>query len=116
MRIIILGSGSFAREVYDWVQQTGHEVVGFFSGVTDRSKNELRSLPIYYPGDTIPENVQWIIGSGNTKAMKDMIQKISIQNVPAAPAIIHNSCIVGSNVQVGNGSIICPGCILTCDI
>lgn len=114
MKIVILGSGAFAREVYDWVLQSNHEVVGFFSG--KRSENtELRGLPIFYEPKKIPKDVFWIVGSGNPKFMLDMSSKVS-PYIEASPAIIHPSCVVGTNVKIGNGSIVCPGSVLTCDV
>lgn len=114
MKIVILGSGAFSREVYDWVKQSGHEVIGFFSGNVN-PEQELRGLPIYYDATKIPKDAQWIVGSGNPKAMLDMIGKVSSYIKPC-PAVIHPSCVVGTNVNIGPGSIVCPGCILTCDI
>ncbi|MFV3410580.1 acetyltransferase [Bdellovibrio bacteriovorus] len=114
MDIIVLGSGAFAREAYDWIQQSGHKVVGFFSG-RDNPATELRGLPIYYDPKLLPRSAGWIVGSGNTKAMREMVSKVDKFISPAC-AIVHPSCVTGSNVKVGRGSVVCPGSILTCDI
>ncbi|KYG64718.1 hypothetical protein AZI86_10940 [Bdellovibrio bacteriovorus] len=114
MKIVILGSGAFSREVYDWVTQAGYQVVGFFNGRTS-PETSLRGLPIFYEAEKIPKDAQWIVGSGNPKAMVDMIEKVR-GHISACPAVVHPSCVVGSNVNIGEGSIVCPGSVLTCDI
>lgn len=113
-KIIILGSGAFAREAFDWITQSGYSVAGFFSGIKDDALS-LRELPIYYSADEVPLGLKWIVGSGNQIAINAMVNVLKDKISPAHP-IIHSSCILGSNVFVGNGSIICPGCIITCDV
>ncbi len=113
-KIIILGSGAFAREAFDWITQSGHCVAGFFSGVKDDALS-LRGVPIYYAVDEVPLDLKWIVGSGNQVAINAMVNLLKDKISPSRP-IIHNSCILGSNVSIGNGSIICPGCIITCDV
>lgn len=114
MKIVILGTGSFAREVYDWVSHSGHEVVGFFSGKMSTLQT-LREKPIFYNPEEIPKDVFWVVGSGSPFAMKDMADKVS-PYIKGASAIVHPSCIIGTKVSIGDGSIVCPGSILTCDI
>ncbi|WP_374001696.1 NeuD/PglB/VioB family sugar acetyltransferase [Bdellovibrio bacteriovorus] len=114
MGVIILGSGSFAREVYDWATAANKEVIGFFSGVLAEQKT-LRGLPIYYDVNLVPTGSTWIIGTGNPKAMLAM-RKLVDGRIPPSTAVIHPSCIIGSNVSIGAGSVVCPGTILTCDI
>lgn len=113
-KIIILGTGAFAREAFDWITQSGYYVAGFFSGVKDDALS-LRELPIYYSADEVPIDLRWIVGSGNQTAINAMVNLLKNKISPAQP-VIHHSCILGSNVLVGNGSIICPGCIVTCDV
>lgn len=113
-KIVILGSGSFARESFDWVSQSGYNIVGFFSNLPS-DIDELRKLPIYSDPDTIPKDAKWVVGSGSPKAIINMVQ--SVKNyIKPANAIIHSSCVIGTNVVIGDGSIICPGTIITCDV
>lgn len=114
MKIVVLGSGAFSREVYDWASQAGHEVIGFFNG-RPSLETEIRNLPIFYEPSKIPREARWVVGSGSPAAMLDMVSKVSDYISPCA-AIVHPSCILGSNIKIGAGSIICPGSILTCDI
>jgi len=117
MSILILGAGAFAREVYDWCIQAGHLVVGFY--VTSSTETTLRALPIFTSLDQLStldlSSTRWIIGTGNPAIMKILATSLKGAVEPSLP-IIHPSCILGSNVIIGKGSVICPGSILTCDI
>ena len=113
-KIVILGSGAFAREAFDWVSQCGCNVIGFFSNFYN-TVNTLRGLPIYNDPNEIPLDAQWIVGSGNPQAIINMVETVATYIKPAT-AIIHNSCVLGSNINIGDGTIICPGTIITCDV
>lgn len=113
-KIIILGVGAFAREAYDWVSQSGYKVIGFFSNVLD-NKESLRGLPIYYDAAQIPKDSKWILGSGNTLAIREMVELVK-EHISASPAIVHPSSILGTNVLIGDGSILCPMSVITTDV
>ena len=115
MKILILGAGAFAREVYNWVHQAGHEVIGFYAsqGV---EPSYLRGLPIYYGNaHDISTEAKWIIGVGNATHMRKMVNEVS-NYIEPADGIIHPNSVVGDNVVVGKGSIICPATVISCDV
>jgi sugar O-acyltransferase (sialic acid O-acetyltransferase NeuD family) len=116
MNILILGAGSFAREVYDWCIQANHSVVGFYA--TTSVGSTLRNLPIYNKIEELRDlssTTKWIIGVGEPSIIKILTESIGDIILPS-PAVIHPSCIIGSNVRIGLGTVICPNSILTCDI
>ena len=114
MDILILGAGAHAREVCNWVRQAGYNVIGFYASVKGEH-NSLRSLPVFYDIDKIPKNAFWVIGVGSPKTMTILIKQME-GVINAAPAIIHPSCVIGDNVNIGNGTIICPLTVITCDV
>ncbi len=112
MPILLLGAGAFARDAYDWCRQSGF-VVGAFFVTSPTEEQTLRGLPIYHEKHQIPHHFEWVVGTGRVVAMKALIPAVG--NLPPHSAVIHPTCVIGSNVNIGGGSIICPGSVISCD-
>lgn len=122
-KIAIFGAGGFGREVkmlIDQINQDRHqfELIGFFDD--DESKSSMvNGLPIL---GGIKELNQWqgeigvVFSVGNPLVKRNIIEKVTNHGV-FYPSLIHPSVIIGSDgVNIGEGVIICAGCILTVNI
>lgn len=112
---IIMGAGDFAREVYEYHKFLKIPVSGFYDEITE--KDSLRNLPIYRDIKNIPKinEVFFVVGTGNPIANKKFTNLIEENGLKLSQPIICDS-YVGENVFIGNGSVICPKSVLTCDI
>lgn len=121
-KIIIVGAGGFGREVFSWIVDSRDDypdwdVIGFI----DDDKNVLRSFrydtPIlssiqdYKPG---PDEFL-LMGLGDPKT-KEAISKLLEGRGSIFSTFIHRTAVIGSNVTLGRGCILCPSAILTCDV
>lgn len=111
MRALILGAGAHAREVCDWLLHSRVEVAGFYADVPGPSR--VRGLPIFANPAGVPKDSRWVVGVGSPPTAFHLARACG---VPAHPAVVHPSCVVGSNVQVGDGTVVCPGAVLTTDV
>lgn len=110
-RLLILGTGTFAMEVADLVDDIGGwEIVGFVA-----------SLPPYQPGDTILGlPVYWVDELGRfdnsyravcalvTTRRWKFIEQVTALGIPFA-TIIHPTARVSRRATVGEGSVISAG-------
>lgn len=112
---IIMGAGDFAREVYEYHKFLKIPVYGFYDEVTESSS--LRDLPIYKNLNQIPEinKCLFVAGTGNPIVNKKFSNLIEKNNLNFSKPIICDSYI-GENVLIGDGSVVCPKSVLTCDI
>ena len=106
--IIIVGTGGHARAVTETAISAGFTVTGYLD---DTSKHEqFLGAPIITPKrHHIPSRQAFAIAIGHNfarqKVLSDLISKFEdIQ----FPAIIHQSCVVGFDVDIGDGSIAMP--------
>lgn len=123
-RIWILGAGGFAVEVYSWLNQclsvnTEGEFAGFVddfcveSEIVRRVGLSLGQCAIMKINNFKPNKNDWCIcalGSPSTKAvLLPELKKLGFQFM----TLIHPTAIIGANVEIGEGSVVCPKVILS---
>lgn len=116
-RICIIGSGGFAKEVYWLLIEAGFEnaVDCFMEPDEYWQKKEVLGLPVKKQSEFNAEKNYAVIGIGDSKIR----EKVVYRQLPAEteyPVIIHPSARISKWVNIGRGSIICAGNIITCDI
>lgn len=110
--IVLLGAGGFAREAYCWMTQ--YNVVAFYSEGAPKGQ-EVFGIPVIsslngYSGASFLPAI-------GTPQIKEKLWSKAVESglKPCSP-IIHKSCVLGRNVEIGEGSILCPGSIVTTGI
>lgn len=121
-KIAIIGSGGFAREILTLIddinqRQPTFEVVGFVDKDTSKT---IHGYPVIGDDDfvnQVKEPLSVVIAVGEPHLKKKIRNKYTNPLVKF-PSLIHPSVLIGSKdtVSVGEGCIICAGCILTTDI
>ncbi|WP_079506596.1 acetyltransferase [Mesobacillus jeotgali] len=119
--IVIIGAGGFGREVawlIEEINKVKHEwnIFGFVDDNDNIHGTEIFGYPVV--GD-----IEWLRGQelhvvnaiGDPLIKKDVINRM-IGSKNKYPVLIHPSVIYSNSVIFGEGSIICPGTILTVDI
>ena len=122
MDLIIVGAGGMGREVFSWLSQ---EIKGkknhIIKGFLDDNPQALGKLS--YPVKVIsgiedyqPSSSESLVVAILDPTTKKRIVESLVHKGSNFYTLIHPSAIIGRNVSVGKGCVICPGCILTCDI
>lgn len=125
-KIAIYGAGGFGREVKMLIDQINDQrskysqwsFIGFYDDSMQRGAI-INGFPVLGgAGDLedLTEETALVIAVGNPKIKKDIIEKISNKNV-LFPVLVHPNVLIGNDeVEIGEGSIICAGCIITVNI
>lgn len=113
-KLAIVGASGHGKVIADIAIAVGYYYIDFF----DDKWPKLNKLSTYNVVGNTEKAVELsdsydgcIIAIGNAKTRYSIQQRIS--NV--APAIIHPSAQIGSNVIIGNGSAVMPGAIINAD-
>jgi len=122
MDLIIVGAGGMGREVFSWLS---HEIRGkkdlVIKGFLDDNSQALGKLsyPVRILGGIsdyqAKDSEGLVVAILDPKTKKDIVQSLAHKGSNFY-TLIHPSAIVGTNVRIGKGCIICPNCILTNDI
>lgn len=123
-KVVILGAGGFAREVL-WVFRDANEenreweVLGFIDENMDNQGKVLCDLPILGGFDWFKSNkysdISAICAVGSPQIKKKMVEKTNDIGLKFC-SIIHPSVKMSKYVEVGKGTIITAGNILTSQI
>lgn len=122
-RLIIVGAGGFAREVFAWardVQERSQEwtIHGFLDDNLTALDGYNYQIPIL---DTIKnyqpqENDCFVMGIAAPTKIKIDIANFLLNRGADFIELIHPTVIIGNNVQFGKGCIVCPNAAFSCDI
>ena len=122
-KIAIVGSGGFAREVLTWIEninekQQIYDILGFV-GPSD-GHTMVHGYPIIGNDDDVNatnQEISLVIAVGEPR-MKERIRNKYNNPLISFPTLIHPSVIMGDSktIKIGEGSVLCAGCVLTTDI
>ena len=121
--IAIIGVGGFGREVkflLDEINKINKKfnILGFYDDA-DELESSYNGLP--YLGkieklNLLTDQTSVVLGIGDPKIKQKIISRLTNPNL-RFPTIIHPSVIVSNDdVNIGEGTIICAGTIITCNI
>ncbi len=123
-KIIIIGTGGFGREVLWTINDCNKnnkvfQVLGFLDDDKSLVNTKVENLPILGTVDWIfsnsESNIFYVIAIGDCKIRESIVKKLKNENI-RFQTIIHPSVIKSESVEIGEGSIIQAGCILTVNI
>lgn len=117
MQLYVYGASGFGREVEQLALQCGHRVAAFVDDHADLYPDGIHGKRVLSPADALDEadTHAFVIAIGNPQARRAVTERLLGYGL-RLQTLIHSTVIRGENVQIGEGSIICAGCILTTDI
>lgn len=113
-KVVIIGASGHARVIADIVKLSGDEIVGFLDDNMDIQGNVIFEDKKVL-GTTKEEDIEkfknnyFIIGIGSNRVRKLISEKYP--NLKWYTAI-HPSTIIGSNVEIGEGSVLMGGTVI----
>ena len=121
--LVIFGTGGFAREVHQVALDLGAEgagwnVLGFLDGNVERHGTSVHELPVL--GDetwlTGRSDVWVVVAIGSTPSKQRVVRALERAGCRRFASLVHPRAWVGNGVQVGEGTLICAGTLITTDI
>lgn len=118
-RTIIIGGGGFARELYFWLRDCADagrlpRLAGYLDDAGDVLHNR-GAYDMAYLGSVdgidIREGDRFVLAIGSPATKRRLVEKLAPRGA-VFPAVIHPTCTVTGTATVGEGVVLCPGCIL----
>ncbi|MDP2138582.1 MAG: acetyltransferase [Candidatus Didemnitutus sp.] len=118
-KLIIIGAGGFGREVLAWAKQShehGREwtIKGFLDDNPDAVAGKNVTAPVLgKPSEYQPTPEDVFVCAIGTPAAKQAVQESLAAKGGVFINIVHPTAVLGENVQLGAGVILCPQVVVT---
>lgn len=114
--ILLIGNGGHAKVVKDVIQQSEHYI---FKGYLDDNINEsYEENNIIYDSleniNNYADDYYFIISIGNNETRAIIYNKLKLP-IERYPILVHPSSSIGSNVVIGNGTVIMANTVINAD-
>ncbi len=119
-QVIIIGAGGFGREVEMLISQINtRQLTWDLLGFLDESLEAgtaIGSTKVIGGIDSAKDysEAYFVLALGNPKSKRNVAQRLGPKAKFAT--LIHPNVLIGDRVSIGDGSIICAGCLITVDI
>jgi sugar O-acyltransferase (sialic acid O-acetyltransferase NeuD family) len=122
--LVIVGTGGFAREVHQVVEDlnddgAGWNVLGFLDDEPSRHGTQVHGLPVLGGTDWVRgrEGIAVAVGVGATAGRRRVVRVLTRASAAVEfPTLVHPLAWVGNRIDVGTGTIVCAGSLLTTDL
>lgn len=112
--IVILGAGGFAKEVCCWASHVGWSISAFYDEFSDK-QHSIFGIPVVSDLSSFG-GCLFLPAIGDPKSRMRVWGEAVKKGLNPAEALLHRTAIIGENVRIGAGSVICPYSVLTADI
>lgn len=120
--VYIVGAGGFGREVLQWASDHPDNGVRWrIAGFIDDNLGALAKFDIATPvvgpitGHVPDPDARYLCGLGLPPAKRAVCSRLSEAGAKFL-TLVHPRAYVGSRIVLGEGCVICPGAVLSCDI
>lgn len=113
--LIILGAGGFAREVFCWINTSQYQVIGFYTEL-DGGPKEIFGTQVVRSLEGLPFDTDFVVAVGDPKLRRRLFDEALKTRLPPSMPILGPHIIIGQEIRIGHGSIVCPGSILTANV
>lgn len=122
-KIAIFGAGGFGREVLQIVKdinklEQSWECVGFLLDTDFGSTALVQGIPVVGGIDWLKRNpeVKVVVAVGSSAKRFQITNRIKAECSNEFAILVHPRAWIGSGVEIGDGTIICAGALITTDI
>ena len=119
---MIVGTGGMGRDLHallrDLVAATpGLEVLGFLDDDAGKHGGLVHGLPVLGDISWVAANpaVEVAVGIGSPAGKRTVVERLRAAGA-RFPSLVHPSAVIGGEVELGQGTIVSAGCVLTTDI
>jgi sugar O-acyltransferase (sialic acid O-acetyltransferase NeuD family) len=114
--VVIFGTGGFAREVACVLHDLGRgdQIVAFHEPDDVFAARELLGVPVLPQSAFDPSRHRAVIGIGNPVIREKVAAELPAGTV--FDTLVHPTVVMSQWVELGEGSVICAGAVLTCQI
>jgi sugar O-acyltransferase (sialic acid O-acetyltransferase NeuD family) len=114
--VAIFGTGGFAREVACLLHDLGRgdRIVAFHEPDDVFIGRNLLGVPVLPQSAFEPNRCRAVVGIGNPAIREKVVRELPAETI--FDTLVHPTAVMSQWVDLGEGSVICAGAVLTCQI
>lgn len=118
-RVVIAGAGGFGRGVYGWLLSSPRhladfdiEEIAFVDDIDSHREGQpiISTIEAYEPD----AHDRFICAIGNPRTRKRIVEKMKDKGT-VFHTFVDDRAVIGRNVTIGEGAVICPGVVISAD-
>jgi sugar O-acyltransferase (sialic acid O-acetyltransferase NeuD family) len=114
-RMILIGGGSFARELINWFDGSNFYFVGYLSNKKSFENYSYDLMYLGKPEDYVPqEDDLFVVAIADPETKKSVVDKMRCFGARFA-TIVHPSAAIAKTAVLGEGCIVCPQSVVSAD-
>jgi sugar O-acyltransferase (sialic acid O-acetyltransferase NeuD family) len=116
--VVIVGAGGMGREAAAWIDAAGAvDLVGFLDDDPSLHGTSVAERPVLGGSSWLWDHpgVRAVLAVGTPAIRGELLSQLDEHGARLA-TVVHPAAVVGPRVTLGDGAIVCPGVVLTCDI
>jgi sugar O-acyltransferase (sialic acid O-acetyltransferase NeuD family) len=121
--LVIVGVGGMAREAHELVEDINAErqtwnALGFLDDDPDLEGTSVHELPVLGGREWLLDHpdVSLVLGIGKSADRRAFDRWVDMKSGNEIASLVHPFADIGRRVEIGPGSIICPGVVITTDV
>lgn len=116
--IIIVGAGGHGVEVAWLARRCGRKIKGFLDDTPEKKNTTIMGVNVLGSFASVNQykECEFIIAIGSPRSRKKIIDSYFSTQQFLFATLIDPSAVIGDNIEIGHGSMICAGSILTVNV
>ena len=116
--LIVIGASGFAKEVAWLAEECGYNLKGFLDDSPKCLNTQILNKPVLGSVDHWVDfdGCEFVVGIGAPETRSAVVEKMTVSGKPKFAILIHPNVVKSKHVDIGEGSIICAGSIITTDV
>lgn len=116
--IVIIGAGGHGVEIAWLARRCGRKIKGFLDNTPEKQNMNIMGVAVLGFIDQAPNYIdcEFIIAVGNPRNRKKIINTFFSSSQYVFATLIDPSVILGENIEIGHGSMVCAGSVLTVNV
>lgn len=121
--IVIFGASGMGREAHQIIRDINREratwnFLGFLDDDSANHGQQIHGHPVFGGSDWLIRNPEprVVVAIGNTRAKRAVVERVAAIPSAGFATLVHPLAWVADEVALGEGSIVCPGARINCDV
>lgn len=116
--IVIIGAGGHGVEIAWLARRCGRKIKGFLDNTLEKQNTKVMGIDVLGPLTTAIQytECEFIIAIGNPRSRKKIVDTFFSTQQFLFATLIDPSAVLGDNIKIGHGSMVCAGSVLTVNI